>query len=123
MTRRAKAEVRRGADARSLTLSQLVEPDQAHHIGAFNSSQWTVAVTGDDNFVVRPNYKFCGLNEITPIFPPSPQRIGNIAGDPVTNRKRDLARHFTRLVDGIDARGNDLGAQSVKLPLYRVEAD
>ena len=117
------AEVRPGADARSLTLSRFVEPDQAHHIGAFNSSQRTVAVAGDDNFVVRPNYKFCGLNEITPIFPPSPQRIGNFAGNPVTNRKRDLARHFTRLVDGIDARGNDLGAQSVKLPPYRVEAD
>ena len=74
-------EVRPGTDARSLTLSRFVELDQAHHVGAFNSSQWTVAVAGDDNFVVRPNYKFCGLNEITPIFPPSPHRAGNIAGD------------------------------------------
>jgi hypothetical protein len=106
-----------------LTLSRFVESDQAHQIGAFNSAQWTIAVAGDDNLVVRPNQKFCGLNDVTPIFPPSPQRIGNIAGDPITNRKRDLARHFPRLVDRIDGRGNDLGAQGVKLPLYRVEAD
>ncbi|MGB7102170.1 MAG: hypothetical protein WBD95_25835, partial [Xanthobacteraceae bacterium] len=57
-------EVRQSTDSRLLTLSRFVESDQAPHIGAFNSSQWTVAVAGDDNLVVRPNHKRCGLNDV-----------------------------------------------------------
>ena len=60
---------------------------------------------------------------IAPILPPGPERVGDITCNPITNRKGNLAGHFARFVDRIDACGNYLGAQGVKISLHSVEAD
>lgn len=91
-----------------------VKVRQLDHIGGVHPAERAVAIAYRDDLVVRADDKFRRLDDLAAVFPPRSQRIGDLAGDAVADGKVDVVGDFLRLVDRIDAGGDNLGARRIE---------
>lgn len=104
-------------------LARRVEVDQLGNIIALHPAERAVRIAGSHDLVVGAKNELRRLDDLTAVFPPRSQLIGNFTADFEADREIDLVGHFLCLVDRVDARRNDRNAKLIEFCLLFCEAD
>tara|TARA_Y100001970_G_scaffold293013_1_gene437193 strand:+ start:8020 stop:8325 length:306 start_codon:yes stop_codon:yes gene_type:complete len=89
-----------------------VEIDKFDHVFSLHTTQWAVTVARCDNIVIRAEYKFGRLDDLTAVLPPRSQSVRHITTYTFANREvnfvSDLTRFFSRVDTCCDDRYTNL---------------
>lgn len=105
-----------------LGLAGRVQANQLQRVGWLDTADRTRTVGRGKDLAVAVHDEFRWLHDIAARVPPSANLVGNVARDTVGDRESDLARHFLRLVERIDAGRDDRRSGGIEFALGLREA-